>query len=157
MCSCASRACAHQQRPLVWLHTDYCASRACTGHVPTKRLHSHKLRKMIMHAEQELRDTESVLAVSKTLNKDTEPSMKVCDCRSGRTSACLQKFSHVELRTFRLVGGWDLLDPSNRRLFLKLAQDEMRSRTRSFCLQRALCGHPYRSSMLRNPRATEQT
>ena len=94
--------------------------------LPTKRLRSHKLRKMIMHAEKELKNTESILAVSKTLQKDTKPTMKVWEvfAGQGRTSACLQNFSHVELKTFSLMGGWDFLDPSNRRLFLSLVRDE---------------------------------
>ena len=95
-------------------------------HVPTKRLHAHKLRKMIAHAEKELKDTESVLAVSTKLSKDTIPSRKVWEVFAGRgrTSECLQKFHHVDLRTFSLAGGWNFEDPDSRRLFLNLLRDE---------------------------------
>ena len=94
--------------------------------VSTKRLHAHKLRKMIMHAEQEVREATNVLAVSKSLYKDTVPVRKVWEVFAGlgRTSTCLQEYPHVELRTFSLVGGWDFEDPENRQLFLKMLRDE---------------------------------
>ena len=94
--------------------------------VPTKRLHAHKLRKMIMQAEHEVRETEKILLASRTLSHRDMPKRKVWEVFAGlgRTSTCLEKYSNVELRTFSLEGGWDFDDSNNRRLFLRLLRDE---------------------------------
>ena len=94
--------------------------------VPTKRLHAHKLRKMIKQAEDEVRETEKIFMMSKTLSHGDEPRRKIWEVFAGlgRTSACLDEYPHVDLRTFSLEGGWDFDEPSNRRLFLRLLRDE---------------------------------
>ena len=60
-----------------------------------------------MHAEQEVREATNVLAVSKSLYKDSVPVRKVWEVFAGLgpTLTCLQEYPPVELRTFNFVGG----------------------------------------------------
>lgn len=96
------------------------------GGVETKRLHGHRLRKMIAQAENEVKRLDTVLATSQHLNKEMSKKTVIWEvfAGAGRTSEYLKQYPNVIVETFGLNTGWDFDLAHDRKRFLARLRQE---------------------------------
>ena len=93
----------------------------------TKRLHGHRLRKMIVQAENEVKRWDAVLATGQQIGKEKPEKRVIWEvfAGAGRTTECLAKYPNVAVETFGYSTGWDFSLASARRQFLQRLRQEM--------------------------------
>ena len=92
----------------------------------TKRLHGHRLRKMMMQAENEVRKHDKVLMMSQHLRKESPLKRVVWEVfvGEGRTSKFLEGYPNVTIEVFSYETGWDFALASARKEFLRRLRQE---------------------------------
>ena len=95
---------------------------------PVKRLHPHKLRKLIAQTEDVVRAMTKELELGRVLTvTDGHVTKRVIweiFVGEGRTTEALQEYPHVEVEIFSLQTGWNFEMATHRRQLLRRVREE---------------------------------